>query len=515
ASSVQFTIDRTPPPPPAVASARAVGRVESVSTPNAFDVTFELHGTLTSQDLGDTDALLVTIASDPVTFTFRPNATEWSYRNTLPLNPGSHSVRVAARDRAGNVSLLPPAIELVIPPAQCGDGVDNDSDAFVDFPNDPDCRSVVDDREEREGIVARTVEAVVDTTTVAAKAVAKTTATVARATANTAERASVVVQERVLDNRTVEVANERVIAPTVVVAVAANAATATAATGFQIMTYLQQLLGLLASPGRLFGRRKRKGWGTVYASISKRPLDLVTVRLVDATTKKVVQTEVTDHLGRFSFVVKRAGTYRIEAQRQGYVFPSATLKGRKEDTAFVDLYHGDVLSVTDAGAIITMNIPLDPRVEGKEETDAKTIRRHYLRIVSAGVSASGLVLSIVSFAISPRPYVAAILAVNILLYVLFQRIARGTKRPKSWGTVADAAARSPLHLAIVRLFDTEFNKLLETAVTDRYGRYSFLVGKSVFYVTGQKTGYALAKSATIDLTKTEGVVGVDLKLKPQ
>ncbi|MBI4450246.1 hypothetical protein HY634_04245, partial [Candidatus Uhrbacteria bacterium] len=392
-SSAQVIVDRTPPLPPTVASARAVERVESATTADAFDVTFEVHGTLTPPELAELDALLVTVASDPVTFTFRPTSSEWSYRNTLPLSPGSHSIRVAARDRAGNVSSLPPAIALVIPPAACGDGADNDGDTFVDFPNDPDCRSVVDDREEREGIVARTVEAVVDTTTIAARAVANTTATVAKATANTAERASVVVQERVLDNRTVEVANERVIAPTVVVAVAANAATATAATGFQIMTYLQQLLGLLASPGRLFGRRKRRAWGTVYASVSKRPLDLVTVRLVDATTKKVVHTEVTDHLGRFSFVVKRAGTYRIEVQRQGYVFPSATLKGRKEDTAFVDLYHGDAFNVTDAGAVITPNIPLDPRAEGKEEPDAKTIRRHYTRIVSAGVSASGLVLS--------------------------------------------------------------------------------------------------------------------------
>ncbi|MBI4449732.1 carboxypeptidase regulatory-like domain-containing protein, partial [Candidatus Uhrbacteria bacterium] len=447
-------------------------------------------------------------------FTYRPTSREWTYRNTMPLAPGVHTVRITSRDRAGNISLLARSLSFVVPPAECGDRVDNDADGLIDFPSDPDCRSVVDDREEREGVVTRAVTAVTTATTVAAKAVAKTTATAARATANTAERASVVVQERVLDNRAVEVATERVIAPTVVVAVVANTATATAATGFQIMTYLQQLLGLLASPGRLFGRRKRKGWGTVYASVSKRPLDLVTVRLVDATTKQVVQTEVTDHLGRFSFVVKRAGTYRIEAQRQGYVFPSATLKGRKEDVAFVDLYYGDAFNVTDAGAVITMNIPLDLRAEGKEEPDAKTIRRHYTRIVSAGVSASGLVLSIVSFAISPRPYVAAILAVNIMLYVLFQRIARGAKRPKSWGTVADAVARSPLHLAIVRLFDTEFNKLLETAVTDRYGRYSFLVGKSVFYVTGQKTGYAQAKSDTIDLTKKEGVVGVDLRLKP-
>lgn len=511
-ATAAFTIDRTPPPAPAVTGARPVQRAPSATRGDAFDVTFEVNGSLTLAEFAELDMLIVTVSSDPVTFTFRPSSADWSYRNTTPLEPGSHTVRVAARDRAGNVSALPQALTFVVPPAACGDGVDNDGDTQTDYPNDPDCRNVVDDNEATEGVVVRTVTAVKDATVVSAKAVATSTVTVAKATAKTAERAAVVVQERVLDNPTVEAATERVVAPAVAIAVVAN--TATAAQGFQFLTYLQYLIGLVLQPSRLLGRRKRKGWGTVYASLSKRPLDLATVRLTDAATGKVAQTAVTDHLGRYQFSVKRAGTYRISVSRQGYTFPSAQLKGKKEDVAFADLYHGEPIAVNESGAFIASNIPLDAAAQ-REAPEEGVVRRHYLKLVSSGVSASGLVLSFVSFSISPRPYVAVMLAVNVLLFFLFRRIALASKHPKSWGSVADARARSPLHLAVVRLFDTEFNKLLETAVTDRFGRYSFLVGKNTYYVTAQKPGYVGAKSDTIDLTKTEGIVGVDFRLQPE
>ena len=53
-------------------------------------------------------------------------------------------------------------------------------------------------------------------------------------------------------------------------------------------------------------------------------------------------------------------------------------------------------------------------------------------------------------------------------------------------------------------------------MTDRYGRYSFLTGKNIYYVTAQKPpAYGSAKSGAIDLTATEGIVGVDLRLKPK
>ena len=43
---------------------------------------------------------------------------------------------------------------------------------------------------------------------------------------------------------------------------------------------------------------------------------------------------------------------------------------------------------------------------------------------------------------------------------------------------------------VVRLFEPTYNKLVETVLTDRLGRYAFLVGPSEYYVTYTKPGYA-------------------------
>lgn len=507
---IAFSVDRTPPEAPTVAEIAVPKRIASSAVAGKLDTTIELHGSLSKGEFATIDALLVTVSSEPITFIFKPLSPEWTYTVVAPLEPGMHTVRVAARDLAGNVSLQPETLTFEVPPMECGDGKDNDSDGLVDYPKDPDCRSALDDRERAEGVVERAVTVVKETTTVAAKTVAAATTTAAKATAKTAERAAVVVQEQVIDNPTVQTTSERVVAPTVAIAVTAN--TATAVQGFQFLAYLQYIGGFFLQPWRLLTRRRRKQWGTVYDSLTKRPIDLATVRLIDAKTKKIVRSEVTDSQGRYNFIIERPGTYRIEIQRKGYAFPSNLLKGKREDAAFLDLYHGENVAVT--GAVFAMNIPLDAH-ERSEEAGSRAIRQHYIRLVSSGVSNGGLILSFASFGITPRPFIGVILLLNIASYFFFRRLATQTKRPKSWGAVYDATLKQPIHLAVIRLFDDEYHKLLETSVTDRYGRYSFLVGKNVFDVTAQKSGYEPAKSKPIDHTKAESIIAVDIPLKPQ
>ncbi|MBI4142625.1 carboxypeptidase regulatory-like domain-containing protein, partial [Candidatus Uhrbacteria bacterium] len=506
-----FHVDRTPPPPPPIRELATISRVPSSEHPGAFDVSVELRGSFPEDVFREIDAVLVTIASEPVTLVFTPATAVWSHRITVPLEPGTHTVRVASRDRAGNISPAAEAMTLVVPPPACADGADNDLDGLVDFPADTDCRDARGDREDTIGVIARVADVVRTTTVATVETIAEGTTKAAVATARTAERAAVVVHERVLDNPAVEVATERVVAPAVVVAVTAN--TATAAQGFELLNYLQYLIGIIVQPSRLFGRRKRKPWGTVYASLTKRPVDLATVRLLDATSGKAVQSVVTDHLGRFGFLIQRPGTYRIEVRHPAHVFPSAQLRGRAEDGDFFDLSFGEPFTVNESGAILSMNVPVDAKAQAGADSDTRALRRHYLRIMSAAIANAGLVLSIVSFGVSPAWHTGAILIVNGVSFAFFRRIGMTARRPKSWGAVTETRKHAPLHLAVVRLFDREFNKLLETAVTDRYGRYRFLVGKNAYYVSAQKAGFAPVKSHVLDLTKEESIVGVDLALR--
>jgi hypothetical protein len=508
-AGTSFSVDRTPPRAPDIGALRIEGRVPSKKSNDRFDVTLAIEGTLTEAELASIDELLVTVVPSQVTFTHRPATVLWSSRATLALPSGPHSLRLAARDYAGNVTSLPRSLAFDVPPSECGDGLDNDNDGATDFPEDRDCSRVTDVREATPGVVTRSVEAVQEAASVTAATVAKTTKTVARATAKQAEVASLIVQEEVLDNEAVEKTNEQVVVPAVAMVVAAN--TATTVSGLQFLSYLQYLFGLLLQPTRLLGRRKREGWGTVYASLTKRPIDLATVRLRDAKSSRIVQTQVTDHLGRFRFQVKQAGSYRIEVTHRAHEFPSKLLKDRSEDGAHVDLYFGDPITIEAGGDFVAPNIPLD--APEASLSDKQVVRRHYLQLAAAVASNAGIVMTLVSFAISPRPIIGIIVLVNIVLYLLFRRLGQTVRRPKSWGAVRAVVSRNPLALSVVRLFDAEFNKLLETAATDHYGRYSFLVGKSQYYVTAEKKGFSHERSKELDLRTSEGVVGVDFNLK--
>lgn len=63
------------------------------------------------------------------------------------------------------------------------------------------------------------------------------------------------------------------------------------------------------------------------------------------------------------------------------------------------------------------------------------------------------------------------------------------KRRRLWGIVYDARTKVPVEMAVVRLFDQEHHKLLETRVTPKSGRYSFLGEPGEYYLEVTKGGY--------------------------
>ena len=63
------------------------------------------------------------------------------------------------------------------------------------------------------------------------------------------------------------------------------------------------------------------------------------------------------------------------------------------------------------------------------------------------------------------------------------------KRRRLWGVVYDGRSKDPIEMAVVRLFDQEHHKLLETRVTPKSGRYSFLAEPGAYYLDVTKEGY--------------------------
>lgn len=290
--------------------------------------------------------------------------------------------------------------------------------------------------------------------------------------------------------------------------VATIGATAAAASSFNVLAYLRFLL---TQPALLIRRRRREKWGLVYNAITKQPIDLAIIRLVDVATGAVKQTRITDAQGRFAFLAG-VGNYRFQVVKPGYTFPSALLAKETLDLDLVDLYHGEPIQV-EGSATLTPNIPVDP-IE-KTETPAAVRSKRRWRSVQHGLSIGSLGIAGIAFLLQPTVGMGIFALGQVAAFFVFRRLAIPPK-PKNWGIVYDGKTRKPLARAIVRIFDKKYNKLLETQVTDRDGKYAFFAGKNVYYVTADVQGYERFISKEIDLRKeTLGVVREPLALMPK
>lgn len=324
-----------------------------------------------------------------------------------------------------------------------------------------------------------------------------------RGTKDVAQATAKAVDE-IADNPEVEKAVEKVVAPVAVGVVAVSVVPFLS--WFNLLPFLRLLF---LQPLMLLGWRKRKKWGLVYNSLNKMPIDLAIVRLLDVNTGKLVQSKVTDREGRYVFIVN-PGKYKLEIKKINFIFPSGLLAGYKHDGGRTDVYHGEVVEVTEKGAVITANIPLDPI--GEHKKPARLIWSKIWRTAQMAISVLGIIVTAVSLYISPKWYIAMLLGVHILLFCLFKRLS-GPGKSKSWGIVYDEANKKPVGRTIARLFNTRFNKLVATQVTDRKGRYQFLAGDDEYYVTYEHKDYHPHKTEVDLKGKVEDVVDVDVSLK--
>lgn len=296
----------------------------------------------------------------------------------------------------------------------------------------------------------------------------------------------------------------QVVAPTAVTVTAVG--TIAIASWGQLIPFMRLFF---LQPLMLLGLRRRKGWGQVYNTLNKMPVDLATLRLISVETGKVIQSKVTDREGRYAFVVN-PGKYTIQVMKSGFAFPSMLLGNAKNDGRRTDIYHGEIIEVTEKDAVITANIPLDPI--GDHKRPIRIFWQRLGRALQVATSWIGLVVTVISLYISPRWYVWVLFVVHILFFIVFRRLAL-PKKIKSWGITYDTTSKKPIGRVIARLFNSEFNKLVATQITDGSGRYYFLASDDKYYVTYDHPEYMAEKTNVLDLGGKEGEnIAVDVGL---
>lgn len=305
---------------------------------------------------------------------------------------------------------------------------------------------------------------------------------------------------KVIDNPQVETINKKYLAPGLVTAGAANVAI-----GMEFGQLLAILRSIFTQPLLLSRLKKKKKWGVIYNAFTKEPISLATIRVLNNETNQIIRTQVTDNQGRYLLVLD-PGTYKIEIDKAGFSGFSEYLMNKNEDAKYINLYHGNIITITEKATDINYNIPLDPTNENKEIT--KLLRDKLLNTVKYVVSFSGLTLTVISFIITPTAVVAAFFFAHLLFFSLFYKFSHSVP-PPHLGQVTDTE-NEPVENTIVRVFDSVYNKLVNSTITNQKGQYAVLVGPSTYYVTYEKPGYELAKTEIIDLSseKTDGMGGI-------
>jgi hypothetical protein len=167
----------------------------------------------------------------------------------------------------------------------------------------------------------------------------------------------------------------------------------------------------------------------------------------------------------------------------------------------LDLYHGEEIRVTEKEAVISVNIPLDIMSDDPQKAAARVVWKERLRRVEHGLSIASIILALYLVVATPSAWTIGLFLVQVGLWVLFYVLSRARK-PRSWGVVYDKRSRKPLASTIVRVFEPAYNKLVETKVTDRAGRYFILLGPSEYFATFEKVGYEKAEVRPIDYSRS-------------
>ncbi|HRZ30105.1 MAG TPA: carboxypeptidase-like regulatory domain-containing protein [Candidatus Paceibacterota bacterium] len=287
-------------------------------------------------------------------------------------------------------------------------------------------------------------------------------------------------------------------------------------------TIYDLLFSLFRFLGYFFGRRRHdKPWGTVYDSVTKRPLDpvyIIAEQVGPDGQRKEVASAISDIDGRFSFFLP-AGTYYLKAAKSHYQFPSVRLKDKREDEIYNDLYFGTPIVVT-GQEVINLNIPMDPiEFDWNEFAKTKTDfflfydrRQVWLKRLYDFFFGLGFVLAIYFFLLYPSTINLAI----VLLYagvVLLNRVWLVKRKPLR---ILRESNHEPLSYSIIRVFLPDINQQVKTVVADKFGRFYLLIRPGVYYYTveeKQLDGSYLKTYQSSPVNLSKGILTGDIYVK--
>ena len=242
---------------------------------------------------------------------------------------------------------------------------------------------------------------------------------------------------------------------------------------------------------------RKKPWGRVINKLTGKPIDGVTIKIIDARFKKVKQSQITDSEGRFGFLIS-PGDYYLHIAARGFA--------AKETR---------VIKVFGQAQPLNIEVLLEPLQSSLALSSYRLLKvAHFFgalfQKLSSWVLAVGAILAATNLILTPNTQTYIIGGLYLALIII--KIALHEATFKSFGWILDKNSNRAISLSVVRIFDANKNWLLGTRVTDESGRFNFLIGPGDYYVTVAKDGYKSFQSATAHFTKS-GLISYDIKLE--
>ena len=251
---------------------------------------------------------------------------------------------------------------------------------------------------------------------------------------------------------------------------------------YDVYLLLVRMIGALL--GFLGLRKKRQPWGTVYDSVTKRPLDPAYVTVMQERGDEIADA-ITDLDGRYGFLLP-GGVYKIKAAKTNYEFPSKKLAGHANDELYDNLYYGEPIAAS-TGELLVKNIPLDP--VGFDWNEFVKNQRGLFRLQSRresfkallfnGIYVLGFLSTLFAIAVSPTALNFSILTLYVLLFVFQFTWRRRHKAVR----IVDKTSGEVFPYAIVRVYTAELSQQVKAVVADEFGRFFMLVSPGRYYIT--------------------------------
>lgn len=207
-------------------------------------------------------------------------------------------------------------------------------------------------------------------------------------------------------------------------------------------------------------KRKNK-FGIVFDESTQRPVQGAMVRLFDFKTMRLVSTAITDKNGSYIFIVQ-PGEYVMSVVKPGFAFPSNMIRISQN---LVDNYIGQTIAVDNYHPVINQKIPVDPSSNQQIRLGLlfRLLNSIYFRPV---VLVLGSTMTVYALSLVPSTLNFIVAGGFVLLWLAEAFI---QNRNVKFSKVLDKTTGKPISLALVRVLSSE-NKLLETFISDQYGR---------------------------------------------